>query len=150
MADTDILKRLFPANKLKRAASAGASKIRRIIIDRTFDGEFGPESNPGGAPRGVEFYNPEYAQRHGKSQFPVTLSRSNNPKAGMLGAMRATFEVRGDSLEMGISMNNRADKIRLYHEELGAGPSRIRRQFVYLSQQEKRRVFKIVSTILKS
>lgn len=120
---------VFSTELQRRIGEDVGKKWVEIIRDRTMRGEFGPDST---FPRALR-YNHEYAKRKGVSLRPVTLHREGD----MLRKMTYSVYTGPSQLTVGIDFQTAEEREKArFHQEVGAGPSHIKREFTYATEDE--------------
>lgn len=118
--------------------------MEQTIKERTARGEFRAQGSSGARARR---YNDAYARREGKPLSPVNLRLSGN----MMDSLRGQHRVNPKSIRVLTDFTNEeARRLAEIHEEEGAGRTRIRRVFNYLTKSEAMRITKEMIRIMKS
>lgn len=113
----------------------GKNLIQETIRNRTFKGQFARTGSSGTRARR---YNPQYARRIGKSAGgPVDLFRS--------GQLHGSIRGRGRVNKMSVTaraeiVGSKARQKWKWLEVEGAGKSRIKRRFMYLTVKEAKMI----------
>lgn len=129
-------RKFFPAGTRRKAAQAMGRQWRNIILKRTAKGKFAKRGSSGSRARR---YNERYAARKGFPISPVNLRDTGD----MLDSMQQGHKFTSDGMIVGIYFNG-ADAHRKfdYHQNKGAGRSKIKRRFLYANSKEQAQILK--------
>jgi hypothetical protein len=124
---------------MAQAGRAAGNEAVKIIRARTVQGQFARQGSSGVRARR---YNPDYAKSVGKAAGgPVDLTVTG----GLLGSLvgDAKFEADG---RLRISVDHStadAKRKKVFLQDIGVGPTRIKRRYLYLNKTEIRRDLRI-------